>query len=548
VLAVLQAGVAVGFAVTISLFPGLPAITTSILGADVITSFTTSVASMLLKATIILLPPVIFLGAIFPMAAVLYSTGRRDLGASIGRIYAANTLGAIVGSLGCAFVLIPWLGMWQTQKLLVALSLLGASATAVAAVSGTTARASVAAAGLVSVVVALALAPPDVFRATFLQKGMNMDFYEEGATDTVAVQSAWGQRTIVYEDQRGTASTGTYGVNFFLGHLPMLLHPGEPKRVLHICFGVGNSLSAVAAHEELERVDNVELSPHALSAGPLFWSNDNVLEHPKVRTIIDDGRNYLMTTSETYDVILLEPPETFTAGVINLYTTEFYRDALARLAPGGIMMQWVPTANGPIESEKELFRAFSDVFPHSTMWWQLDAGCALLVGTREPLTIDYQKLRRHLEEPRVRQDMALSRVRDVNHLLSFFVFDEKAFAEFVKDARPTRDDHTVLDFTMPRYAGSGFGLGQFNRKVRDEGRDPFVFALQRRKFYLDQRRSVLPLLTNLGDASPQSVQADIEKSRDLPTTTRMYNEADWRRMREEGTIPQPPPAPAPAAK
>lgn len=103
----------------------------------------------------------------------------------------------------------------------------------------------------------------------------------------------------------------------------MLIHPGTPKRVLHICFGVGNSLSAVASHDELERVDNVELSPHVLTAGPLFWSNDGVLRHPKVHTVIEDGRNFLLATPEIYDVIMLEPPEMFTAGVVNLYTREF---------------------------------------------------------------------------------------------------------------------------------------------------------------------------------------------------------------------------------
>ena len=73
---------------------------------------------------------------------------------------------------------------------------------------------------------------------------------EEGATDTVGVGEGQDQRMIVYEDHRGTAATHTYPFNFFFGHLPVLLHPGTPRRVLHICFGVGNSLSAVAAHEE----------------------------------------------------------------------------------------------------------------------------------------------------------------------------------------------------------------------------------------------------------------------------------------------------------
>jgi spermidine synthase len=74
-------------------------------------------------------------------------------------------------------------------------------------------------------------------------------------------------------------------------------------------------------------------------------------------TIIDDGRNFLLTTHETYDVILLEPPEMFTAGVVNLYTREFYEQARAHLAPDGLMMTWMPTGNMTIDDERQMFRA-----------------------------------------------------------------------------------------------------------------------------------------------------------------------------------------------
>jgi spermidine synthase len=538
-MALLQAAVGAGFAVSVLMLPRIPELTIRIFGSDIVDSFETSVVMMLTKAAIILLPPVVFLGAIFPMTTVLYATGRKDLGNAVGRAYAANTFGAIVGSISCAFVLIPWLGMWGTHKLLVILSLLGAGAVAASAMTAPRARAVAALSSVAIAAAATLAAPADVFRSTFLANpGQKLEFYAEGPTDTVGVSSAYGQRTIVYEDQRGTASTASFGVNLFLGHLPMMLHPGTPKTVLHICFGVGNSLSAVVAHPELERVDSVELSPHVLDAGRLFWSNDGVVDHPKVRHVIDDGRNYLMTTSETYDVILLEPPETFTAGVINLYTTQFYRDAMARLADDGVMMQWIPTANGPIEGEKELFRAFHDVFPYSTMWWQLDGGCALLIGSKNQITIDYQKLAAHFEEGRVKQDMLLSQVRSVDHLLSFFVFDEKAFADFVAGAQPTTDDLTMLDFSMPRYAGSGFGLGQFNSKVVGEGgRNPFLLANQRRSEYLSLRRPVLPYLTNTGPDTPEAIGARIEQSRDLPFVRRFFQEAEWKKMRADGSIP-----------
>jgi hypothetical protein len=266
-----------------------------------------------------------------------------------------------------------------------------------------------------------------------------------------------------------------------------------------------------------------------IELAPYFWTNNGVIDHPKVRTIIDDGRNFLMATRESYDVIMLEPPETFTAGVINLYTKEFYEDALPRLAPGGLMMQWIPVGESPVEQERMLFRAFSDVFPHVAAWRLLDSGCMLLIGTREPLLIDYGRLRARLLEPRIARDMELSGVRDIDHFLSFFIFDDQAFRNFVGDAPAVTDDRTVLDFTMPRYLGSGFGLGSFNRSAQEAGRNPFSVAMERAYYYLSKRESVVPYLTNLGDVAPEELERRIDARAQEKLVRRWIPRSEWRR-------------------
>jgi spermidine synthase len=533
-LAALQAGVGLGLFSAGHFFPRLYFVTGRSPSDPAMHSFGDVLLMMFTRAGTILLPLALFLGALFPLATAICARRDEALGTTVGRVYAVNTLGAILGSLACAFVLIPTIGMWQTNRLLITLSMLAALAVALVAVAG---RARIPTGVLVVALLALVLARSsrDVFRSTFLLwPNVELVFYEEGATDTVGVAEGKGQRMIVYEDQRGTAATHTYPFNFFLGHLPILLHPGTPKRVLHICFGVGNSLSAVASHAELERVDNVELSPHVLDAGPLFWSNDGVLEHPKVHTIIDDGRNFLLTTHETYDVILLEPPEMFTAGVVNLYTREFYEQARAHLAPDGVLMTWMPMGNMALDDERQMFRAMWEVFPHATLWWQLRAGCGLMVGTPAPLRIDYPRLKAHMAEPRVKQDLTISGVRGVDHFLSFFVFDEAAFAEFVRDVPATTDDRTVIDFSAPRFSGSGFGLGQYTASVSAPDGKPFTVGAERQAYYLSRRRSVVPYLVNLGDETPEAVEERITESMHLPVWPQTFTEPAWRAMRSDG--------------
>jgi hypothetical protein len=168
------------------------------------------------------------------------------------------------------------------------------------------------------------------------------------------------------------------------------------------------------------------------------------------------------------------------------------------------------------------------------MWWQLDSGCALLVGTPEPLRIDYQKLKAHMNEPRVARDMGLSRVRGVDHFLSFFVFDEPAFTEFVRDVRATTDDRTVIDFSAPRWAGSGFGLGQYTAQVITAEGSSFKIISERQKYYVDRRRSVVPYLFNLGGETLEAVGERIKALTGMPAVPRPLTESEWRAMRSNG--------------
>lgn len=528
--AALQLLVGASFVVSGRLFVDLPAFTSAVLNIEFVGSFRESLLTMFLGSAFILLPPTIFLGASLPLATEICVRGMGTLGYTVGRVYAVNTVGAILGSVGSGFLLIPTIGMQRTLVLLIVLNVISAGALAMAVLGGARRLAVAAgvAAGLAGV---FAVLPPNLFMDTFAPPGQKLVYYREGATDTVGVVEILGtQRAILYEDRRGTAGTNSYGNNYFFGHLPVLLHPSQARKVLHICFGVGNSLSAVAAHDGIERIDNVELSPHVVEAAEFFWTNSDVINHPKVRTIIDDGRNWVMATRELYDVIMMEPPETFTAGVIHLYTREFYEDAIERLAPGGIMMQWVPSGEAPLEQEKMLFRAFADVFPYVSAWRQLDSGCILLIGSREPQLIDYQQLARKLAAPRVARDMELSHVRNVDHLLSYFILDDAAFREFAAGVEPVRDDRTVLDFTMPRYLGSGFGLGSWNTDVREEGHTPWKIAFERSHFYHQQRRSVAPYLTNLGADSRDAIAARIAAEGKAPFVHPPWiKREDWRR-------------------
>lgn len=531
--AALEVGAGAGFLLSALLFADLRDASSFILNESVLGSFRDSLEALVLRSALILFLPAVFLGATVPIATEICARRFATAGRAVGNVYAINTVGAILGSLAAAFLMIPAIGMQGTLTLLVSTNFALALALAVVELESRTRRLAVASTLAVMFFTAVLVIPPDLFRRTFVPAPDDrLIFYKEGATDTVGVIERDGQRFIVYGDLRGTAATFTYPWNYVFGHLPVLLHPGEPENALHICFGVGNSLSALAAHASIREIDSVELSPHVLDVARYFWSNNGVIENPKVHTIIDDGRNFVMATRKTYDIIELEPPETFTAGVVYLYTREFYEDIAARLADDGVFVQWVPVGEAPIEQEKMLFRAFYEVFPHGTVWQELFRdGPILLVGTKGPLRIDYQLLREKMQRPRVREDLEMSGIKSVEGFLSMFIFSSLALGEFVDGVEPVVDDRTVVDFTMPRYIGSGFGMGTFTLDAREDDLFPFGVALQRGLFYYDRRGSVAPLLTNLEDEDLQQLEARIFEH-ERPTTeerAKPIPEVAWRR-------------------
>lgn len=531
--ALFQFFVAVGFLASAVAFANLPGYSAALLGGDVVRSFGESIRVMFVRASLVLFLPALSLGASFPVAIELCTHGAAGVGQRVGHVYAVNTVGAIAGSLAAAFAFIPTIGMQGTLVALITINLVQSLILAVASSSATQTRAMLGVLGTLAIAAILWKIPRDLFVRTFVSPDQRLVFYREGATDTVGVVETKGQRTIQYEDQRGTAGTFTYRRNFLLGHLPLLLHRGVPETVLHICFGVGNSLSAVAAHTSVKRVDNVELSPHVLEAAQYFWTNNNVLADSKVRTVIDDGRNFVMATRGLYDVIELEPPETFTAGVINLYTLEFYRDAADRLAPDGLMLQWVPEGEATLDDERRLFRAFVEVFPNATAWELLEDGHLLFIGGKLPFRVDYLLLKQKMQEERVQRDLQLIGIRDVDHLLSFFIFDPPAFAEFASQVPPVTDDLTVLDFSIPRNLGSGFGLGSIGRlsqSVHLNGLVPISAFLERNRYYMQHWRPIGPYLVDIGSETPEAIESRIAAHRKQRIVTpQPISQSEWHR-------------------
>ena len=345
---------------------------------------------------------------------------------------------------------------------------------------------------------ALTVIPSELFRQIFLERYGKLLLYREQVTDIVMVtEDEHGGRLIRFGDGRGTAGTITFREDRSYAHIALLPHP-NPQHVLNICFGVGNSLSSVAQYP-VARIDQVELSPGVVYAAPFFReTNRNVLEDPRVHLTIQDGRNYLLASRERYDVIRLDPPELHTAGIVNLYTKEFFELARDHLAPGGIFSLWVNIAYTPEAEMRMIVRTAAEVFPYVSIWHGPWLYSWVINGSAEPRPPDMELLAKHFGDRRVKADLDSIPIRDPFEFLNHFVMAGDEVWEFAGDAPVITDDRTRLDFSVPRSEDSFFGI---SNSITDyylaDLMNPEASVIQRAARYCAYKRPVLPHLVNV---------------------------------------------------
>jgi spermidine synthase len=241
-----------------------------------------------------------------------------------------------------------------------------------------------------------------------------------------------------------------------LAQFGMCLHP-EPKRVLLIGLGSGISLGSVLTHSEVQDVDVVEVSPSVVRAAAHFETeNGNALGDPRVRMIINDGRNHVMATQQKYDVIVSEPSNPWMTGVANLFALEHYRNCRERLNSNGLMCQWFHLYSNTPEITRMLIRTFQEVFPHSTLWFcETDA---FLVGSSEPWKPDLEVVQRHFLENPVASDLRRVKIDDVSKFMEALLLQGENLKRYTGLGPWHQDEHPRVEFLLP------FALYQMNNK------------------------------------------------------------------------------------
>jgi len=407
----------------------------------------------LYQCALLLLLPTFLMGCSFPFAGRCFGRAAPEIGRRLGSALTLNTLGSMVGPLLCGFWWLPALGIQRTVTVCGTIGIVAGAGLlfASARVAGRWALAGLTAA----LVLAPWLLPVDFVVARTDQRSTGrLLFAEEDVSGSVAVLEIDDGNERCRQLKVGTTSmiTDAFACRRYtrlLGHLPMLLHPA-PRDAMVICLGAGMTLSAVAAHPDVRTIDCVELSPGVVRAARAYFgdANGNVLDDPRVRVIVNDGRTQLLASRKPYDVITLEPPPPYDEGVASLYSREFYELCRSRLRPGGMLSQWIPYHCATLAQIRSMLATVRSVFPEATLWELFDRREYCVIGRLGEGAISYDRIAERFSEPRVRAHLQEVGVRRPEDLFACFVMGPRGLGEFTNGARLITDDLPGIGYDL----------------------------------------------------------------------------------------------------
>jgi len=438
--------------------------------------------------SVCMFPPAIAMGAAFPLIVRLGFRPGGAAGRYVGRAYAANTAGAVLGSLAAGLLLIPFVGKETALGLTAGLQALGALALSLTPLAGVPNRrtARILLAG--SALGALALAPflpswdrlalsrsayydagPELLRYGWAEalfrprhrvpgpSGGEEVYYGDGIGGFTTVWRTMGpvgdeDFTLFNSGKADASAQADMFTQTLCAHFPMLFHP-HARNVMVLGLASGITAGEVL-HYPVESVDILEINRQVVDASRFFlpWNNGAV-QHAKARLILQDGKAHLALTDRRYDVIISEPSNPWMAGLAELYSLDFFQSARDRLNADGIFVQFLHAYQMDWQTFAMVGRTFARAYPNSLLIRTLPspedstgpASDYLLVGFKAPGGLAVENAVRNLAHAGRSRNVTLP-----NAGILYRLIESDDLAGLFGDGPLHTDDHPLLEFAASR--------------------------------------------------------------------------------------------------
>jgi predicted membrane-bound spermidine synthase len=419
-----------------------------------ITGNTAAALSLFLR---LMLPTSFLSGVLFTLLGAAQRQECGEAAEAAGRLTFANTLGAMVGSLLAGFVLLPHLGMENALfASMLSYGLIACLATVLpAAKQMHRYRHMVVVAAFALFALAGALYPFGLMgrhfiplvTARYTSADSKLLAVHEGMTETVMYlrSSFRGQpiRHRLMTNGHSMSATTLRGLRYMklYAYWALAVNPST-RNALLISYGIGSTAKALTDTRQLESIDVVDISPDILKLGSLAFPDTRPpLDDPRVRVHVEDGRFFLQTTDERFDLITAEPPPVRGAGINSLYSREYFQLIRDRLRDGGVVTYWLPVNQLWLSETKAIMRGFCDAFPDCSLW----SGAGLqwmLAGTRGARgPVSEEQFSAQWRDPVVGPELADLGLEAPESLGATFLAGSVTLGEWTHGSLPLDDDH-----------------------------------------------------------------------------------------------------------
>ena len=416
---------------------------------------------------IILLIPTTLMGATFPVIAKFYT--QEKIGKGIGEVYSANNLGAIIGSFGAGFILIPLLGIKASIIFAGAINVFVAGI--IIAKSG---KEFFKKSFFVFLVLFLVLAyfgnynvqqmhTGGFYRTEEIYEELGpVVYYKEGLYATITVRdlfSGAGKALFINGKGQGGTEITDLRVNFLLAYLPELINP-EIENALVIGLGTGTTSGQLS---QISKVTTIEIEPKVVEATNFFKTfNLDVLKNPNHKIIIDDGRNYLLKNKEKYNIIVQEPSDPWQSFSSALYSKEFFELVKDDLDEDGLFVKWVPIYLMSPEDFKSFYKTFNSVFPYNLAFANIKpdedtpvkfgTSEIILVGSKKKIEINEERfIQNYNSLPELsKQHLSSIRLASGDEIYHLLLFTSEQMQNYADDAKLVTDDNLILEFSTAK--------------------------------------------------------------------------------------------------
>jgi spermidine synthase len=442
--------------------------------------------------SLVLIIPTSLFGASFPIATRIALRSREQFAGGVGKVYAFNTLGNILGSFFAGFILMKLVGAAGIIIISALLNII-AGGIMLRGVREAFPRSIKEAWGIFGAVLFFALVP---FRWNIerLTSGVYLyaPYYLEQRSLRSAIEMMEGRKIIYYKDSITSTITVTEGeyegkvvralqmdgkteassfidltTQYMVAHLPLLLHE-HPRKVMIIGLASGCTLGAALRHP-VEEVVCAEIEPAMAEASKFFKDvNYEYWKDPRVRIVIEDGRNLLYLAKEKYDCIISEPSNPWISGLGNLFTREFYQIVKEHLNEGGIFALWIPAYITSLSDFKGMISTVCSIFPSVSLWnYPPIYADVLVICSNEPLKLSLEEMEKKIREnPEIEESLQRIGIGGAQGVLWGFLMADNTVHQFCNGYPLNTDDLPLIEYSAPKWLYKSINYDVLNELYR----------------------------------------------------------------------------------